>query len=201
LSSAFARDCVSFIRVDYFSVDIETSGPAPGIHNLLSVGITQVRRFEGRYQLLEDFYLEVRPTFPGYYEAAMAIHGLDAEKLKREGVPPKDAMHRIATWVKQRQKDQKERPIFLAHNAPFDWMFIAWYFAYTEVENPFGHSALDLKALAMGHLRIPWNQTSLKQIGVLLRMPERDISRLHHAGADARYQATVFATLMNQRDS
>lgn len=187
--------------MDYFSIDVETTGPAPGIHSLLSVGITHVRRFEGRYQLFEDFYIELRPTFPQYFEAAMAIHKLDPERLKREGIPPKDAMHRIATWVKQRQKTGKDRPVFLAHNAPFDWMFIAWYFAYTEVENPFGHSALDLKALAMGALKLSWNQTSLKQVAATIgTLGDRDISALHHAGADARYQAEVFAALMNQRD-
>lgn len=189
------------IAVDYFSADVESSGPAPGIHNLLSVGLTLVRRFEGRYQLLDDFYLEMRPVFPGYHEPAMAIHKLDAERLKKEGVPPKDAMARIAQWVKQRQKSVKERPIFVAHNAPFDWMFIAWYFAYTEVPNPFGHSALDLKAFAMGELKIPWNQTSLKQIAAMLPgLQERNLEELHHAGADARYQAEVFAALMNRRE-
>mgnify|MGYP000993846644 CR=1 FL=1 len=72
--------------MDYFCADIETSGQAPGLHSLLSIGITHVRRFEGRYRLFEDFYLELRPAFDRYSEAAMAIHGLDAERLKREGL-------------------------------------------------------------------------------------------------------------------
>ncbi|MCC7380902.1 MAG: hypothetical protein IT384_03680 [Deltaproteobacteria bacterium] len=187
--------------MDYFSADIESSGPAPGIHNLLSVGFTHVRRFEGRYQLFEDFYLEVRPEFGGYFEPAMAIHGLDPERLKREGVPVKDAMHRINNWVKKQQKHPKDRPIFVAQNAPFDWMFIAWHYAWAEVPNPFGHSALDVKALAMGQLNVAWNQTSLKQIAAMLPgVPPRDPKDLHHAGADARYQALVFAALMNKRE-
>ena len=144
--------------MDYFCADIETSGPAPGLHSLLSVGITHVRRHEGDYRLFGDFYLELRPTFPRYSDAAMAIHGLDAERLKREGVPPKDALHRITQWVRAQQKSPKERPVFVAHNAPFDWMFLVYYYEWFEEENPFGHSAIDTKALAMGMLSIPWNR-------------------------------------------
>jgi len=186
--------------MDYFCADIETSGPAPGIHSLLSLGITHVRRSEGTYKLFEDFYLELRPTFPKSSDAAMAVHGLDAERLKREGVPPKDALHRVATWVKAQQKSPKERPVFVAHNAPFDWMFFVYYFEYYEVANPFGHSAIDLKALAMGSLAIPWNKTSLRQVAEMLPgLAPRDLSKLHHAGHDARYQSEVFAALMNRR--
>ncbi|MFO0724599.1 MAG: 3'-5' exonuclease [Myxococcota bacterium] len=187
-------------EMDYFCADIETSGQAPGLHSLLSIGITHVRRFEGRYRLFEDFYLELRPAFDRYSEAAMAIHGLDAERLKREGVPAKDALHRISTWVKAQQKSPKERPVFVAHNAPFDWMFLVYYYEWCELPNPFGHSAIDIKALAMGALNIPWAQTSLKQVAALFpELAPRDLSKLHHAGHDARYQAEVFAALMNRR--
>ena len=66
--------------MDYFVVDIETSGPAPAIHNLLSVGVTHVRRFEGRYKPFDSLYFEVKPVFDGFYPPAMAIHGLDEDR-------------------------------------------------------------------------------------------------------------------------
>ncbi len=186
--------------MDYFSADVETSGPAPGLHNLLSIGVTHVRRVQGQYRLHESFYLELRPEFPRFEEKAMEICGLDADKLKREGIPPKDAMQRLANWVKAQQKSPKERPVFVAHNAPFDWMFVVYYFEYYGVANPFGHSAIDLKALAMGQLRVPWNQTSLRLIAAQFgELAPRDLTKLHHAGEDARYQAEVFSALMNRR--
>src|SRR5207247_1495613 len=101
-------------------------------------------------------------------EAAMAIHKLDPKKLAESGVAPKDAMRTIVDWVKAQQQDPKERPVFVAHNAPFDWMFFAYYCGHFEVPNPFGYTALDSKALAMGKLEIAWNQTSLKSVAQIL---------------------------------
>ncbi len=179
-------------------MDIETSGPVPGIHSLLSIGVTHVRRTAGEYRLTDDLYLELQPAYSGVQEAAMAIHKLVLEQLARTGVPPKEAMERIFQWVRDRQKDIRNRPVFVAHNAPFDWMFCAYTFGHTGVPNPFGHSAIDTKALAMGKLDLAWSQTSLKNVASHLPgVPPRDESTLHHAGADARYQALVFAALMN----
>lgn len=179
-------------------MDIETSGPVPGIHSLLSIGVTHVRRIGGEYKLFDDLYLELQPTHAGVHEAAMAIHKLALDQLAKTGLPPKEAMEKLYAWVRDKQKDVRDRPVFVAHNAPFDWMFCAYTFGHTGVPNPFGHSAIDTKALAMGKLDLPWTQTSLKTVASKLpSVPPRDESTLHHAGADARYQAVVFAALMN----
>ena len=37
-------------------------------------------------------------------------------------------------------------PVFVGHNAAFDWMFVADCFERHLGRNPFGHSALDIKA-------------------------------------------------------
>lgn len=184
--------------MDYFCVDVESSGPTPGLHNLLSVGVTHVRRYQGTYQPFKDYYVELKPTYPVFDEAAMAVNKLDPQHLTEHGLEPGEAMKRLLTFIRTEQKSERERPVFVAHNAPFDWMFYVYYCGHFGVENPFGHSAIDTKALAMGKLDLAWNQTSLKSVAATLaNVPPRDLSQLHHAGADARYLAVVFSTLMN----
>ena len=54
--------------------------------------------------------------------------------------------------------------MFVALNAPFDWMFINDYFHRYLGANPFGHSALDIKAYYMGLSGVTWSETSMKHI-------------------------------------
>lgn len=186
--------------MDYFSVDLETSGPVPGRHNLLSIGLTHVRRLQGSYQPMASHYVELRPVFPEFEEAAMRVNGLDRERLEKEGRPPAEAMKALVTWVDE-QNQSRQRPVFVAHNAPFDWMFWAYHVGHAGLENPFGFSALDTKALAMGALGLPWEDTSLKTVAGLVHASHPDPSQLHHAGEDARHTARVFCALMNRREA
>lgn len=184
--------------MDYFCIDVESTGPIPGRHSLLSVGATHVRRYQGTYQPFADFYVELKPSHTEIVEAAMAVHKLNLDELAVRGLDPKDALTKLLHWIRVQQQTDKERPVFVAHNAPFDWMFYCYYCGHYGVENPFGHSALDTKPLAMGKLDLPWNQTSLKTVAATLaNVPPRDLSQLHHAGADARYLAVVFSAMMN----
>lgn len=185
--------------MDYFCVDIETSGPTPGRHNLLSIGLTHVRRLRGSYQLMESLYVELRPVFPEFDEAAMRVNGLDVNRLKAEGEAPESAMRAILAWVERQQKHDELRPVFVAHNAPFDWMFFQYHVGQAELDNPFGWSAIDTKALAMGQLGLPWEDTNLRLIAEIVGASHKDPSKLHHAGEDARHTARVFCALLNSR--
>lgn len=186
--------------MDYFSVDLETSGPVPGRHNLLSIGLTHIRRLQGTYQTRATQYVELQPIFPEFDEAAMRIHGLDPDRLRREGRPPMEAMADLVRWVES-QRQSSEVPVFVAHNAPFDWMFWAYHVGHARLENPFGFSALDTKALAMGALGLSWSETTLKTVARMVRASHPDPSQLHHAGEDARHTARVFCALMNGREA
>lgn len=187
-------------RLDYYCVDVESSGPIPGMHNLLSVGCTHVRRFQGTYQSFESIYVELRPIFPEFDDAAMRVNKLDVARLESEGLSPEKAMSRLVEFVESNRHAKKERPVFVAHNAPFDWMFFTYYCGHAGVANPFGHSALDTKALAMGKLDLPWVETTLKNIaGHLEGIPELEPEERHHAGSDAHHLAGVFCALMNGR--
>jgi DNA polymerase III epsilon subunit-like protein len=165
----------------YISVDIEAAGPNPGDCSLLAIGACLVN------DPAQSFYVELQPTHARVDASASAIHGLSIERLQVEGLPAGRAMQRFAEWVEGAAG--AARPVFVGFNAPFDWMFVADYFRRCEVPNPFGHSALDIKALYMGAAGEPWERTGFAAIaaryGLSSELP-------HHALEDALIQAEIF---------
>lgn len=183
----------------YFCVDCEASGPVPPLFNLLSVGVTVVRESPDAHRIGESLYLELKPVFPGFDPEAMAVCGLDASRLAREGLEPRDAMTKLREWVLEKNRPSSERPVFVGHNAVFDWSYVAYYFAHHGVQNPFGYKGLDSKSLAMGRLSIPWNDTSKENLQRLLGLPFQDPAQVHRADYDAHYQALLLKALLDFR--
>lgn len=182
----------------YFCVDCEASGPMPPFYNLLSIGARVVRREGDRHRLGEEFYVELRPVFPGFDREAMAVCGLDVDRLRREGKEPREAMETFRHWVLARNGDSRERPVFVGHNAVFDWAYVAYYFAGSGLENPFGYKGIDSKSLAMGRLGISWNETSKESLEKLLGLPAQDPAQVHRADYDATYQALILVALLDR---
>jgi DNA polymerase III epsilon subunit-like protein len=177
-------------------VDCETSGPVPALYNLLSIGACALRaRPDGGFDLGPELYVELKPVFPGFEPEAMRIHGLDRAALERDGLEPRDALERLRAFAES-TCPAGHRPVFVGHNAPFDWMWIAFAFVHAGVKNPFGYSAIDAKALAMGLYGLEWRDTGKEHLYALLGIPPEDTSQKHRADYDARYQAEIFRALL-----
>ena len=185
----------------YFCLDCEASGPVPPLYNLLSIGVTVVRPDDGRHVLGASLYLELQPIFPGFDLGAMAVCGLDAARLAREGLPPEQALRRLTVFLRTENAGSADRPCFVGHNAVFDWTYIAYYYAHFAQDNPFGYKGLDTKSLAMGRLGIGWNDTSKENLERLLALPAQDASLLHRADYDAHYQALILQALLDRAPS
>jgi DNA polymerase III alpha subunit (gram-positive type) len=183
----------------YFCVDCEASGPVPPLFNLLSIGVTVVRPRDDRHVLGDSFYVELKPIFPGFEPGAMAVCGLDAERLRRDGKEPREALERLARFVVQQNQGSEDNPCFVGHNAVFDWAHIAYYYAHFEMNNPFGYKGLDTKSLAMGRLGIAWRDTSKENLEKLLALPPQDPAQTHRADYDAHYQALILKELLDRR--
>ncbi len=171
----------------YVSVDVETSGPAPGRYSLLSVGASPLR------QPGEMYYVEVKPRSPVAVAEAIRVSGLDLDRLATEGQAPEAAMASFAAWA--REMAGGDRLVFVGVNAPFDWMFVADYFDRYHGENPFGHSALDLKSLFMGVAGVPWSETGFAMMRGRYGLAG---GLTHHAGWDAVDQAEVARRLFDE---
>ena len=182
----------------YFCLDCEASGPIPPLYNLLSIGVTVARPEKGVLELGDSWYTELRPIFPGFDPEAVAVCGLDVERLAREGEDPDQAMTRLRDWVLDQNRPSNEFPVFVGHNAVFDWAYIAYYFAKAGLQNPFGYKGIDTKSLAMGRLGISWTETSKENLERVLRLPPQDPARIHRADYDAWYQALILKALLER---
>jgi DNA polymerase III epsilon subunit-like protein len=182
----------------YFSVDVEASGPVPGLYNLVSLGATAVTRGEdGRHRVGDSFYAEFKPVFPGQDPGANEVHGLDPERLAREGQEPHAALAALSEFV-ARQTVPGTTPTFVGHVAVFDWMYVAWYYAWAGLPNPFGYKGIDTKSMAMGALRLPWLETGKETLCARLGLEEQDAPTVHRADADAAHQARLLVALLEQ---
>ena len=170
----------------YISIDVETAGPAPGQYPLLSIGACLVDDPE------QTFYIELQPDRDRFEPGALNVSGLDPDQLRQTGAEPAQAMAEFARWIRS-VTPTGAAPVFVAYNAPFDWMFIQDYFQRYQIENPFGHAALDMKALAMGLLDIEWTDTAMAQVAARLDM---SIKLSHNALQDARDQAQLFQQML-----
>ena len=170
----------------FISVDVETAGPNPGAYSLLSIGACTLLTPQ------ETFYVELRPVNDRFLPDALAVSGLSLEELTRRGLPPADAMQRFADWL-ERVTPPGGHPVFVALNAPFDWSFVNDYFHRFHGRNPFGHSALDIKALYMGLTGAPWRETYLE---LLAKRYDLHLELTHNALQDALDQAQVFRRLL-----
>jgi DNA polymerase III epsilon subunit-like protein len=169
----------------WISVDVETSGPTPATGSLLAIGACLVDRPDEGIELL----LRPDPALPWRADAE-AIHGLSRERLAHEGLDPREAMETLAAWL-ERVVAPGSRPVFVAFNAPFDWMFVADCAWRHLGRNPFGFSALDIKALYLGrHLDQVERWADTGRLRVLVRYPV-DLPHTHHALDDAREQAAI----------
>jgi DNA polymerase III epsilon subunit-like protein len=172
----------------YVAVDVEADGPIPGPYSMISLGMAVA----GRPEL--TFYTELRPISDDFVPAALAVSGLDRDRLLREAPPAEEAMAAAARWVDGLRKIG--RPVFLAAPAVWDGMFVHWYFTRFVGHSPFGAtgSGVDLRSYWMGLTGREWAQTRKGAIKHELGLT--GVPHTHHAGEDAAELAQVFDAVL-----
>ncbi len=183
----------------YISVDIEADGPIPGPYSLLSLGaaVAGVQDVDGFTAADPDqltFYRELRPIGEDFVPEALAVSGLDRERLAREGAEPAVALAEFSGWVREVSHQAGAQPVMCGYPASYDWTFLYWYLIRFTGESPFGHSGcLDMKTLYATKAGLPLRAVAKGT------MPRELLSRrrhTHHALDDAIEQAELFAHLM-----
>lgn len=169
-------------REIFVSVDVETAGPIPGEFSMLSIGACDVddRR--------RTFSCELKPINRNADPKALEVTGFSLEELERTGLTPEEGMRRFLIWS-QGLAEADDTLVFVGLNAPFDWSFVNYYFHRFAGENPFGFTALDIKAYYMGATGCSWRDTRSSAIDSHLKPRKKSD---HNALHDAQYQAELF---------
>ena len=166
----------------FISVDVETAGPIPGEYSMLTLGACCVD------DPSRTFSCSIKPISDKFVPEALEVTGLSLQTLAKDGLPPDVAMLNFAAWVGS-QCTQWELPVFVGLNAPFDWSFVNYYFHRFTGSNPFGFTAVDIKALYMGATGSTWQDT---RSSAMARRLNPTLQGEHDALDDALYQAELF---------
>jgi hypothetical protein len=174
----------------YVSTDVETDGPIPGPHSMLSFASAA---YGADKTLLGTFTANLE-VLPG----AQADRGTmawwknhpEAWQATRTNLEePSAAMQRYVAWL----KTLPGRPVFVAYPAGFDFLFVYWYLIRFTGESPFSFSALDLKTYAMALLKTDYREATKRN------MPRRWFDPLPHTHValdDALEQGAMFCNML-----
>ena len=123
----------------YVSTDVETDGPIPDPHSMLSLGSAA---FAGDGTLLatSSANLETLPAASPHpvTAARWATHPDAWTACRSDPQDPAAAKHSYAEWV----GELPGAPVFVAYPAAFDLMFVYWYLMRFVGESPFSRSPL-----------------------------------------------------------
>jgi ribonuclease T len=186
------------LTVVYLSVDVEASGPFPGMFSLVSIGAVVVKTdSEGFWSVDESatFYEELKHLPRAKeLEAATNIHGLTREYLDANAREPGEVMEDFADFFDD-LVSQYKKVVPAAWPASFDSPYIGWYLQYFLDENPLGWSCFDIPSFGMGLFQCHRNalRNLMKKAGIEFgKNPDP-----HNALADAIEQGETLAQLLN----
>ncbi len=176
----------------YISTDVETDGPIPGPHSMLSLGAAA---YTADKRLLSTFSANLETLLGATAHPATARWWAtqpEAWAACREQLEtPAGAMKRYVEWIAA----QGGKPVFVAYPAGFDFLFVYWYLIRFVGESPFGHSALDMKSFAMALMKTDY-RASIKR-----NMPNHWFDPLPHthvAVDDAVEQGATFCNMLRE---
>lgn len=180
----------------YISTDVETDGPIPGPHSMLSLGAAA---YTADKHLLSTFSANLETlegASPHPKTAAWWATQPEAWAACRSDLEsPEAAMRRYVAWI----ATLPGKPVFVGYPAGFDFLFVYWYLIRFTGDSPFSFSALDIKSYAMAVLKTEFRASTKRN------MPKSWFDPLPHthvAVDDAVEQGALFCNMLraNRRE-
>src|SRR5262245_41565883 len=174
----------------YVSTDVETDGPIPGPHSMLSFASAA---YQADKTLVDVFSANLE-TLSGASGDPRTMEWWQTQPeawaaCRRDPQPPERALRDYLAWLKA----LSGRPIFVAYPAGFDFMFVYWYLIRFAGESPFGHSALDIKTYAMALMKTEYRASTKRAMPRRWFDPQR---HTHMALDDAIEQGALFCNML-----
>jgi hypothetical protein len=174
----------------YISTDVETDGPIPGPHSLLSLGSAAYTADKRLVATFSANFATLPGASPHPKTAEWWATQPDAWAACRKDLEaPAAAMARYVAWL----EGLEGKPVFVAYPAGFDFLFVYWYLIRFAGESPFSHSALDIKTYAMAVLKTDYREATKRN------MPRRWFDKLPHSHValdDAIEQGALFCNML-----
>jgi hypothetical protein len=179
----------------YVSTDVETDGPIPGPHSMLSFASAA---YTADKKVVSTFTANLE-VLTGATAAPATMQWWkehpEAWAATREHVEdPAAVMPRYVAWL----KSLPGRAVFVAYPAGFDFLFVYWYLMRFAGESPFSFSALDIKTYAMALLGGEYREATKRN------MPKRwfdELPHTHHALDDALEQGALFCNMLAENEA
>jgi hypothetical protein len=176
----------------FISCDIEADGPIPGDFSMLSLGACafmpdgmMLSSFSANFKTLP--YASEDPDTMNWW-----LKNEEAYNITRQNMQdPKQAIQSFVNWVNKFHG----KPVFVGYPVTFDFGFVYWYIKHFGFESPFSFSALDLKSYAMAMLKLPYRESTKKN------MPKRWFPKDNHthiAVDDAIEQGKLFINMLKE---
>lgn len=174
----------------YVSTDVETDGPIPGPHSLLSFGSAAYLPDKTLHSTFSANLCLLPGAAPHPETQAFWDKNPEAwAACRKDLVEPAAAMPRYVEWL----EGLPGKPVFVGYPASYDFLFVYWYLIRFAGKSPFSFSALDIKSYAMAMLKLPYREA------VKRNMPGRWFEALPHTHValdDAIEQGALFCNML-----
>jgi DNA polymerase III alpha subunit (gram-positive type) len=175
----------------YFSIDMESDGPCPGLNSMLSLAAVAVRE---NGEVLGTWTANLA-TLPEASSSASAMQFWSrfpkAYEATRQLVQePADAMIDFVNWVDSWQGV----PVAVAFPAGFDFTWVYYYTHRFVGRCPFSHSAVDMKTLAWCYMGGNYRHATKRNWP--RRWFNHQLPHTHVALDDAQEQAQTFLNML-----
>lgn len=183
----------------YFSSDVESDGPLPGVNSMLSIGCAAfeagstkaVAMFSRNLELLEGAVPDPK-TMAWWNRPENQTAWKECRTNPR---PPSEAMTDFVEWVESVCRVESAKPVFVAYPAGYDFLFAYYYMIRYAGRSPFSFQALDVKTFAMAVLGTNFRDVSKKTMPSSWFGPS---PHTHVALDDAIEQGVLFVNMLRQ---